>query len=355
MTATEDATRAQPPLHSPRRHKFSRQILWAVLSYGVAGLCLYRVFHDIDFRELIHSLSAVNWWLLIPAAVFDLLVYVIAGWVWQILLRSVARLSMWRTTQAVFAGRFANDVLPVHVGYVVRVYLVSSWTRTKIASVAPSLLVERLFDGFWLALGIGLTAIFFPLPGKIARVAEMWAGIIVFGLVVGGFIVFRKPKKEAKATRGIGRWKWVQKGRATLEHVLEQVHIIGRSWSVLAAFGLSFVKFASQALAFLFVLWAYGFHFPFWTQLAVFLIAYVGISLPSTPASMGVFQLFCVAGLEMVHVPKPDATGFGMLAFVVLTVPLAVAGFIALAQSGLTLRQVRAEAGKRKWSDGVME
>ena len=80
----------------------------------------------------------------------------------------------------------------------------------------------------------------------------------------------------------------------------------------------------------------------------VFLIAYVGLSMPSTPASVGVFQLFCIAGLEMFHVSKPVAAGFGFLAFVVMTVPLVIAGFIALAQSGFTLRQVRSEAGWEK-------
>ncbi|HYG34894.1 MAG TPA: hypothetical protein VEC99_08930, partial [Clostridia bacterium] len=100
--------------------------------------------------------------------------------------------------------------------------------------------------------------------------------------------------------------------------------------------------------AFLAVLWAYGFELSIWVQVAVFLIACVGISLPSTPASAGVFQLFCVAGLTVFGVPKPAASAFSLLAFVVLTVPLSLAGFWALAQSGLKLRQIRDQEVREK-------
>jgi len=222
--------------------------------------------------------------------------------------------------------------------------LMSRWLKTKFTSVVPSLLVERLLDGIWLALGIGIAAIFFPLPSKISHVAEIWAGIIVFGLVVGTWIVFRKPSNTGIQAHGIYRWKWVQKVRDASSHMLEQVRVIGRSHVLIAALAVSLLKFVVQCLAFLFVLWAYGFKFPIEVQLAIFIVAYVGMSIPSTPASVGVFQVFCIAGLEVFHVAKPVATGFSLLAFVVLTVPLSIAGFIALGQSGVTLKEIRSEA-----------
>lgn len=324
--------------------KLRAKVLTGVLSYGVAAGCLYWVFHNLDFRRLLHSFSGVNWWWIPAAVLFVLLVYVLAGWEWQILLRPAGELSVRQTTQAVFAGRLANDVLPVHAGYLIRIYLVSRWAKIEVASVAPSLLVERLFDGFWLALGIGLAALFFPLPPKIGTVAKIWVGIIVFGLIAGAFVVFRKPKPVSSPNRQRHGPKWIVKVHQMLSRAVEQLHAIGGSWIFPAAFGISFLKFTAQCFAFLFLLWAYDFSLPLPTQIAVFLVAYVGLSMPSTPASVGVFQVFCIAALEMVHVPKSVAAGFSLLAFVVLSVPLSVAGFVALGQSGLTLRQIRAEA-----------
>jgi uncharacterized protein (TIRG00374 family) len=323
---------------------------WAriILSYGVGAACLFWVFHGIDFAEVLRSIRETHWLLLLPAIILNLLVYLCAGWEWQILLRPTAMLSVLRATQAVFAGRFANDVLPVHIGYVVRLYLVSRWTQTKVASILPSLLIERLFDGLWLTIGIGLTALVFPVPGKITRAAEIWGGLILFGVVALAVIVLRRWHPPAVPDR-LGRsWKWLRKGRDLLAHVLDQVRAVSQSWFFLAALAISVLKLVVQALAFLLLLWAYGFHLPFVDQLAAFLIAYVGMAIPSTPASVGVFQFFCVTGLELFGVPKPVAIGFSLLAFVVLTVPLSVAGFLALSQSGVGLRQVRNEFAQGK-------
>ncbi len=324
--------------------KWSNALVRWVVSYGIAAVCLYWVFHDIHLGELLEPLHEVRWWMIVPAVVLDLLVYVCGAWVWQLLLRPVGKVSIARATQAVFAGRFANDVLPVHVGYVVRVFLMSRWLQTKFTSVVPSLLVERLLDGIWLALGIGIAAIFFPLPANISRVAEIWAGIIVFGLIIGGWIVFRKRRTSKQTSHGLDRSTWVQKLRESSVHMLEEVRTIGRSHVLVAALAVSLLKFVVQCFAFLVVLWAYGFQFPIEVQLAIFIVAYVGMSIPSTPASVGVFQVFCIAGLEVFHVAKPVATGFSLLAFVVLTLPLSIAGFIALGQSGVTLKQIRGEA-----------
>jgi uncharacterized protein (TIRG00374 family) len=302
------------------------------------------VFHDANLHDLLQPLRDVQWWMIAPAIVLDLLVYVCGAWVWQLLLRPVGRVSIARATQAVFAGRFANDVLPVHVGYVVRIFLMSRWLGTKFTTVVPSLLVERLLDGIWLALGIGIAAMFLPLPATISHVAEIWAGIIVFGLIVGLWIVFRKYDSQPSPTAH--RWKWIQKIGDSSRHMLEQVRSIGRSCVLFGALGVSLLKFVVQCLAFLFVLWAYGLRFPMAVQLAIFIVAYVGMSIPSTPASIGVFQVFCIAGLEVFHVAKPIATGFSLLAFVVLTLPLSIAGFIALGQSGVTLKQIKTEGYK---------
>lgn len=320
-----------------------------MLSYGVAGACLYWVFHDLDFGELFRSFAGVNWWWVAPAIAFDLLVYVVAGWEWQLLLQPAGRLSLVQTTQAIFAGRFANDLLPFHVGYVIRIFLVSRWAQANAASVAPSLLVERLFDGLWLALGIGLIAIFFPLPKAIAVIAKIWVGIIVFGLVVGAIILFRSPRPEQRAAgHKAARSKWLAKFYKTISRVFEQLRAIGHSWLLPAGLGLSLLKLAVQFLAFACLFQAHHFNFPIMIQLAVFLVAYAGLSMPSTPASVGVFQLFCIAALRMFDVPKEEATGFALLAFGVLTLPLSLAGFFAFAQSGLTLGNVRADAGEWK-------
>jgi glycosyltransferase 2 family protein len=321
--------------------------LQPVVSYSVAAVCLYWVFHNIHLPDFLRALADIRWLWVAPSLLLNLLIYVCAAWEWQLLLRPVGRMTLAQSIQTLFAGRFANDVLPLHIGYLCRIYLGSRDLKTRATTVVYSLVVERLFDGFWIALGIGLTALFFPLPDKLKRTAVVWGAVILAGTVGFLIIVLKRSNSGGSPWTFLSRWKPFRKLEFFFAQLTDGLRTIGKSPLLFGAFGISFLKFGLQAGAFLTLLWAYGFHFAFWIQMAVFLIAYVGISVPSTPASVGVFQLFCVAGLTLLHVPKSIASGFGVFAFGALTLPLSIVGFFAVAQTGMTLSQIRAES--RRW------
>jgi uncharacterized membrane protein YbhN (UPF0104 family) len=325
----------------------AKRYAWNLLSYGIAAACLYWVFHDISLSALLQSMVGVRWSWLVPAVVLVLLVYVCAGWEWHLLLRPSGNLSVRRTTQAIFAGRFANDVLPVHAGYVIRVYLASRWMGSGVAAIIPSLVIERLFDGLWLAVGIGFLTMFFPMPAELAHAGKFLGGVILGGAVVVGWMTLRKRNEHLRKPGASLRWKPLHEVLCFIRELEQGVRRIGRSYIILGALGLSILKLILLAAAFLSVLNAYNFTLSFWAKLAVFMLTYVGISVPSTPASLGVFQLFCAAGLKFFGASKPAAGGFALLAYVVLTAPLAIAGLVAISRSGLTLRQVREEI--RQW------
>jgi uncharacterized protein (TIRG00374 family) len=170
----------------------------------------------------------VRWWWLIPAVVLDLMVYVCAALEWRILLQPIGRLSFARAAQALFVGRFANDVLPVHAGYVIRIFLVSRWLGTNVAAVVPSLLIERLLDGLWLALALGPMIFFFPLPERLARGGEILGAVIVFGVGVVMWLIVRPPRQSAKHHGGWRRSEWVQKVGAAWLPVFSSIILIAK-------------------------------------------------------------------------------------------------------------------------------
>src|SRR5215468_442482 len=136
------------------------------LSYVIAVVCLIWVLHDIDLRRLIKDLAGIDWRWVALAVVCDVTSYVCQGLRWSQLLRPVGEVSTLRSTQAIYVGLFTNEFVPMRFGELVRAYLVSRWTKTHLSSIAPSIIVERLFDGVWLATGIAITALLFPLPKR---------------------------------------------------------------------------------------------------------------------------------------------------------------------------------------------
>ena len=66
---------AEDDSQSHLTHQPVRRWGWTVLTYGLGAACLYWVFHDISFSELVRSLAKTHGWWVLPAAVFELLVY----------------------------------------------------------------------------------------------------------------------------------------------------------------------------------------------------------------------------------------------------------------------------------------
>jgi uncharacterized membrane protein YbhN (UPF0104 family) len=116
------------------------------------------------------------------------------------------------------------------------------------------------------------------------------------------------------------------------------LHTIGRSNLLSASFGVSFLLLFFQVLAFWLVMWGYGLRLSFWHGAAVLLIVHLGTALPGAPSNIGTYQFFTVIGLTQFGVDKTTATGFSLVVFLILTIPLWVIGVFAFGRAGLSLR-----------------
>lgn len=304
--------------------------------------------HNLQFGPLLRSLAGIKGYWLVLAILLDVATYCCAAVRWQLLLRPIGRIRLGRANQAYFAGLFANDVLPAHFGNVVRVYLAARWLHQDIVSIIPSLLMERLCESFWVVLAIGVMALLMPLPADFLQVGKTLGVIFLISAFVAVFFVLRRRKGTSGSMSGWHEWKAIRTILAVIGRLTGGIEEIGRARLLPPVLGLSLLKVTIQALAFLMVIEAFGLRVSAWAGVAVFLVTRLGTIVPSTPAAVGMFQLFCVAGLGLFGVSKPEATGFALLAFFVLTAPLWIVGFFCLAQSGVTLRQIRDEVGNRR-------
>jgi uncharacterized protein (TIRG00374 family) len=318
------------------------QIAKTVLGYLIAAACLVWVFHDIHIQELFQHMTRIRWSLVALGILFDILSYLCTGLRWHLLLRPLGRIPVWRTTQAIYAGLFLNEVLPMRIGELARAYLVSLWLPAEFVRVIPSMALERLSEGIWLALGIGITAIFVPLPQNLVRSADI-LGIIVLaatGLFVFFIIRGRKiPEKKTVSEASHGRL--FESIASIFRRLGSGFQDIGMSPALYGAFLCTLGLFTCQAISFWFIMWAYGIEVSFWVGAAVLLIVLFGTALPNAPANVGSYQFFCVLGLTVFGVDKTLAAGFSVVVFILLTLPLVIIGFFALGQSGMTLSSLK--------------
>src|ERR1022692_1559072 len=130
------------------------------LGYSLSAGCLIWVLHGYRFDELGPTLRSLDYRWVAVAVATDFAVYVIHGCRWTTLLFPVARVGLWRTVQAIYIALFANEVLPLRPGEVIRCYLLAHWNDLRLSLTFASAGVERIIDGVWIVVAFFTTASF---------------------------------------------------------------------------------------------------------------------------------------------------------------------------------------------------
>ena len=149
--------------------------------------------------ELGSDLLSMNWWWVGLAVLGDLSVYLVHGSRWQILLRPVVPLKYWETVRAIYVGLFANEVIPLRAGELVRCYTLSRDPRLPLSVALTSALIERVFDGIWLCILLLLMLRFVPLPPDLHFVVTggyILAGAVLMVAAVLSVLLFRRHQSR---------------------------------------------------------------------------------------------------------------------------------------------------------------
>lgn len=312
----------------------------SLLRWATAAVCLAWVFQDIEGNVLAGQFKEMRWTWAVAAILADMGSYFFEATRWRYLLRSLGSLPILRGVQSIYAGLFINEVLPMRAGDLIQGYLGSRFVGAPFASVLPAQVVGAVIDGLWIALAIGVVAILVPMPAGFEALAH-WFGVgmaILTMLVVA--ILLPRARSIANWARPT-RSGWRGKLTAFLAQSADGLASIRPIPDLAAAFAASIGIPLLQALAFWFAMKACRVDLPFLAAAAVFLIVHLGTAIPNAPSNLGSYQLLTVLGLRMFGVEKTQAAGFSVAVFLLLTAPFWIAGPIALARAGLSLKSIR--------------
>jgi hypothetical protein len=289
------------------------------LAYLLAALCLLWVYHDFDWHSEVPRLKAIHWGWIVLAVCCGFLVYIIQAWRWMVLLKPLASVRLWRTVQAVYIGLFANEVLPLKSGELVRCYLVAHWNHIRFSKILSSC--------FACILRVSV------LPKRVEAGAAILLGLVV---VIGSLVLFAVfSKRLARHVTTGHRWS------EALLMVVESLHAMARSrWFFVACLG-SILYLGLQLVPIYALMAGYQLGQDWTATLVVLVIMRLGTIVPGPPSNVGVFHFFTFMALSNVlGVEEQTAKSVAGLMFFVVTAPLLVGGTIALALTGSDLREV---------------
>jgi uncharacterized protein (TIRG00374 family) len=248
----------------------------------------------------------------------------------------VANIPFAQSIRAIYVGLFANEILPLRTGEIIRCYLQGRWSGLPFTVVLSSALIERIFDGLWLIICLVVTMQFVHLPEIYTKLGQMLGLIVALGAALLAGAMFFKHQTRA-ALEG---HPWLAK----LNVLLEDLYIIGHSRYLYLSAIASLPYLLLQVLPIYGLAHAYGIRISLGQGFALMVILRLVSVVPQAPGNLGAFQAAAAFGLMLFGFEESLAKRFSFVMWAIITLPLLIAGFFAWAVTGLRLGEIRRAA-----------
>ncbi|MGD0435796.1 MAG: lysylphosphatidylglycerol synthase transmembrane domain-containing protein [Bryobacteraceae bacterium] len=324
-----------------------RTRIFTLVTLLVSLACLGWALHGVSWTELWEEIRELDWrWVALGVAA-DVAAYVIQGCRWSLLLRPVGPASLANSTRAIFVGLFANEVLPLRAGELIRCFLLTRWSEIPISVTLASALIERIFDGVLLIAGLFYSLRYlrhFPLSHGQARIlglltdASIFLGLLllVCGAVLAVAMYWRQQALDALLDARMFSWAHV---------FIEDLHRIGHSRFLYLSFLVSVPHLLMQVVPIYAVMQAYGLDEASWKGAAALMVLLrLGSAAPQAPGNVGFFQVLSTLGLTLFGVQQAMARRFTLILWGVVTLPLVIVGFIDSVATGAKIGEINREA-----------
>jgi uncharacterized protein (TIRG00374 family) len=316
------------------------RVLLLVVIYVVSIGSLIWALRGANLRELKQDLADTDWWWVAVAVIADVVMYFWRAIRWRILLRPVVRLRYWDTVRAIYVGLFANEVLPLRVGEVLRCYLLTKGTQLPLSVSLTSGVIELVFDGIWLSVCLFVMLRFIPIPHAFRYLVDggylLAIGVLVLAAALS-VAMFRHHKSRATPT--------AKPWRRQLQVLYDDLEIIGHSRYLLAAFLQSLPYLLLAIIPVYASFRAYGFDLSLKAAFGLMVILRLGGVVPQAPGNLGVFNLLARESLVRIFNVVPDqAARFSLVLWGIITLPLLIGGLISLTVTGAKLGEIHRAA-----------
>jgi uncharacterized membrane protein YbhN (UPF0104 family) len=307
-------------------------ILTNVFSLIFLGLALFHA----DLPRIWGEVRRMHWGWVTLAATADVMVYLLHGWRWRLMLRPIQRIPYLQFVRAIYAGLYANEVVPLRAGEVIRCFLLSRSSGVPISVTFASALIERIFDGIWLMAFFMFTL----------RIAHLPRALVWGGYFLGGFIVV------ASLVLAYGMYAREQSIKLFFEFtipawfstLIEDLHLIGHSRYLYYAFFVSGIYLVAQAAPIFAVLQAYNLSEPWTAAFTMMVLLRLSAVVPQAPGNLGSFQWVAAKTLMLYGVMQAQAYRFSIVLWSILTLPLIAVGFVVVLLAGVSMSHLHREA-----------
>ena len=342
--------------------------IWIGIVISIIALAI--AFRKIDLSQVWAAITRVNYWFLAASLLPLLLFVVLRAYRWRLLFYPKQRLRIRNLLAVINLGYLLSNLLPARLGDVARAYLIGDTEDVSRAVAFSTIVAERVLDALFAVIGFFIVLPFARVPDWMIR-----SGLIVGAAVLAAIVLFVVL---------VRRRAWTLR---LLDRILRAVHwpdaeTMGRFWDRLAERtrlrflarlpwadrprlagvagslidGLSGVTtlrlgppllfwsaiiWADIAVYYWLVLLAFDPAQPLVAGLAVSSVTALGMTIPSSPGYLGVFEVLTRETMGLFGMTPEMALSYALVAHAIVYVTLTLLGLASMVQQNLTYSQIQ--------------
>lgn len=313
---------------------------WIRLFGSVVCVALLLIYlSDQSVASLADTISRANPWLLAATVPLIVVNMTLRSVRWRSILGPASEVPLSSAFSAQMIGYLANNILPVRLGDLVRVFVLGQKVSISRSRILSTVLLERLLDMGMVILLLAAMASVSPLPTWMRTGAGLLALATVCGMIAMTLL---------SVLREQGALRWLQTLPLLPDALKSRFEVWAAEFSegvkrtrqpavALAFFGGTLIIWATEIMLILVVALAFGIQLTALDAAVLMLFSLFSSFIPALPAQVGTFELAMVMGLKFVGHSEPSTLSFVITLHFVLLVGTTVLGVICLLMSGLPL------------------
>ncbi|MDX6568556.1 MAG: glycosyltransferase 2 family protein [Gaiellales bacterium] len=316
------------------------RVLGALVGLAISIGAGYFSLRHVSLNAVWKALREAHYWYIAPALATMSVGVVLRVQRWRAMFPRDERPGFSATFWALVLGLFANNVLPARLGEVARMAALARETGLRRTQVLTTIAVERVFD--LAALGL-IAAVTLPLaPSGSLRRNLTIATVVIFAAFVTLLAGLTSARVRALGARTIRRIPVLggARGERTIGSLRAGIDSLRDRRTLAIVMGWSLASWIALSVSNYFVLSMFNTGAPWHAAVISMLATNLAMVVPSSAASIGVFEVAARASLTLYGVPAALALSFALVLHAVNVIPTLPLGGVALARVGISGREL---------------
>lgn len=324
----------------------SKRLKLGLLGTFLSFFALYFIVTQLNFELFWQALATANYWYLLPAMIFLLFGLLTRALRWRVLLNNALPLS--RAFSIMNVAYLVNGVLPLRIGELARVYLVSRTRESiPIPTTTSTIIVERLLDLLAIVVMVLLALIIGSVPNEL-RAASLFAAI---GAIVGfTVLVFLASRREWATSvfhfllQRIPLLRRFQVLEKWFEQFLDGLLPLTQAKALFLAFAWTTISWVVSTFAGYVLMFAFFERASLAATMLYIAAAAFAIALPAVPGNVGTYEASILLALTAMGYEQLNAAiAFAVMVHAVNIFVHASTGVLGFIQEGISFGQLSQE------------